>query len=77
MPASNRKMILSSILLLLIACNCAPAIDLFVSPTGDDSNAGTQESPLASLEAARNKARLVAGKEPVTIHCCRWYLLSA
>ena len=31
--------------------------DLMVSPDGDDSNPGTQEAPLATLEAAKEKAQ--------------------
>ena len=68
MYASNRNKIFSSIFLLLIAINSASAMDLYVSPSGNDSNPGTQESPVASLAVARDKARQFAGNEPVTIH---------
>ena len=68
MYASNRNKIFSSIFLLLIAINSASAMDLYVSPSGNDSNPGTQESPVTSLAAARDKARQFAGNEPVTIH---------
>ena len=44
------------------------AADLYVSPAGNDRNAGTQAAPVQSLEAARNAARKFAGKEPVTVH---------
>jgi len=43
------------------------ALDLYVSPTGNDSNDGTKSNPLASLEAAKKKARNVAGEEAVTV----------
>lgn len=41
--------------LLLLPTLPAQAADLFVAPTGDDSQAGTRENPLATLEGARNK----------------------
>ncbi|MGJ8634658.1 MAG: right-handed parallel beta-helix repeat-containing protein, partial [Luteolibacter sp.] len=44
------------------------AADIHVSPTGDDGNPGTGDSPLVSLSAARDMAREFAGKEAVTIH---------
>lgn len=46
----------------------APAADIHVSPDGKDTNTGAAASPLATLGAARDAARKVAGKEPVTIH---------
>lgn len=46
----------------------ALALDLHVSPAGEDTNAGTKAAPLASLAAARDAARKVVGKEAVTIH---------
>ncbi len=46
----------------------ALALDLHVSPAGKDTNPGTEAAPLASLAAARDAARKVAGKEVVTIH---------
>ena len=46
----------------------ARAADIFVSPNGADVNPGTKSQPLASLSAARDKVRKVAGKEPVTVH---------
>ena len=56
-----------SILTLLTAIPVA-ADDIYVSPTGNDQHDGTKASPLASLAAARNKARSMAGKTPVTVH---------
>lgn len=44
------------------------AADLHVSPSGNDSNQGSKESPLASLSAARDAARGFTGKERVTVH---------
>ena len=42
--------------------------DIYVSPNGRDSNPGTIDAPLATLAAARDTARPVAGKETVTVH---------
>lgn len=44
------------VLFLLAAYSCG-AIDIYLSPTGSDANAGTRDSPLASLSAALRKAR--------------------
>ena len=55
-------------LLLVITPSITSGADIYVSPSGNDSNSGTKASPLASLEAARNTARKYAGKEPVTVH---------
>ena len=46
----------------------ALALDLHVSAAGKDANPGTEGAPLATLAAARDAARKVAGKEAVTIH---------
>ncbi|MGJ8692958.1 MAG: peptide-binding protein [Thalassotalea sp.] len=46
----------------------AHALDVYVSPNGLDSNSGAASAPLASLAAAQQKARTVAGKEAVTVH---------
>ncbi|MGJ8656580.1 MAG: right-handed parallel beta-helix repeat-containing protein [Akkermansiaceae bacterium] len=44
------------------------AADIYVSPDGADTNAGTQAKPLATFSAARDKVRAVVGKEAVTVH---------
>ena len=46
----------------------SPAADLHVATTGKDTHPGTAAAPLASLAAARDAARVYAGKEPVTVH---------
>ena len=46
----------------------AYAADIFVSPSGDDANAGTTEAPLGSLAAAKSAAASFAGKESVIVH---------
>ena len=56
------------LILTLLTATPAMADDLYVSPTGNDRHAGTKASPLASLAAARDKARSMAGKSAVTIH---------
>ena len=68
MHTSIPKQIFGSIFLLLIATNAASAMDVFVSPSGNDTNPGTKESPIASIVEARDKAMQFAGKQPVTIH---------
>jgi hypothetical protein len=58
-----------SVLLLCIAAQVARGAELYVSPTGDDKNAGTIGSPIATLTAARDKAdQLKAGNTPVTVY---------
>lgn len=54
--------------LLLWAPTSSYSADFYVSPHGGDSNRGTKESPFASLAAARDAARPVAGTEAVTVH---------
>ena len=46
----------------------AQAADFHVSLAGKDSNPGSASAPFATLVAARDAVRKVAGKEPVTIH---------
>jgi MYXO-CTERM domain-containing protein len=41
---------------LLLATGSASAAEYYVSPTGSDSNAGTQASPFATLQKANNSA---------------------
>ena len=42
-------------------------IVLYVSPTGGDSNPGTIEKPLKTLEGARNKVRQLKGNADVPV----------
>jgi hypothetical protein len=42
--------------------------ELYVSPTGHDTNPGTVSAPLQSLAAARHAVRAYVGKEAVTVH---------
>lgn len=44
------------------------ALDIYVSPTGSDSNTGVKDKPLATFEAAQKKARIYSGKETVTVY---------
>jgi hypothetical protein len=46
----------------------ALAIDLYVSPSGDDRHPGTQQQPLQSFAAAQKAARAAHGKGALTIH---------
>jgi hypothetical protein len=43
----------------------AAAVTLHVSPRGNDSNPGTEDKPLASLEGARDRLRAVRNSGPV------------
>ncbi|MDW5290108.1 right-handed parallel beta-helix repeat-containing protein [Formosa sp. PL04] len=58
----------------ILICFCllsmqAFAIEVHVSPKGDDANAGTQGAPLATLQAARDALRKSGriGKEPCSV----------
>jgi len=59
-----------AILCILIATilPASLAADIYVSPTGSDSNSGSIDQPLATLAAAQQKAREIAGKSAVTVH---------
>src|SRR4030042_806217 len=46
------------------------AAKVFVSPGGDDSNAGTEEKPLRSLAAAQKAAQKLSANHPVTVVLC-------
>lgn len=57
--------------LLLVICLEIQARDFYVAPGGSDSNQGTLQSPLATLEAARDAVRQeIAGgmKGDITVH---------
>jgi hypothetical protein len=54
---------------LIIGAGMAYGAEIYVSPTGNDANPGTIDSPLVSLTAARDKAdQLKAGSTPVTVY---------
>jgi hypothetical protein len=46
----------------------AAAADIYVSTKGTDSNPGTPAAPVATLAAARDLVKTVAGKAAVTVH---------
>ena len=54
---------------LLVVSNSVYAAELFVGPTGSDTNSGTKNAPLASLEGAQAliASKNLAGSEPVTV----------
>ncbi|MDF7800404.1 right-handed parallel beta-helix repeat-containing protein [Pontiellaceae bacterium B1224] len=52
----------------LAFCSAALAADLYVSPSGNDKNPGTQEKPIASMSRAVEKVQPHAGKTPITVH---------
>ncbi len=49
-----------------MAC-AASAVELFVSPSGNDSNAGSRAKPLRSFAGARARVRRLRTKGPVTV----------
>lgn len=55
---NHLKIILFSSLILIVTLQSA-AITIYVSPSGNDSNAGTKENPLASLAGARDKVKSI------------------
>ncbi len=44
------------------------ATELYVAPTGKDSNPGTRAAPFNHFSTARDAARKFTGEEAVTIH---------
>ncbi|MCP5536215.1 MAG: right-handed parallel beta-helix repeat-containing protein [Akkermansiaceae bacterium] len=52
----------------IAASSFTHGMEIHVHPGGNDANAGTAAKPLATLAAARDKARASVGKEPVTVH---------
>ena len=67
MEKRMRKIVATQLAVLGLSAQ-AMALDLYVSPQGKDTNPGTQGAPLATLAAARDAARTVAGKEKVSVH---------
>ncbi|MBF8294233.1 MAG: Beta helix protein, partial [Bacteroidetes bacterium] len=65
--------LLSSLLLTTFMFTCVQAQQLFVSPTGDDSNPGTSEKPFRTLERARAAVRVyhrttpASNRQPFTV----------
>ena len=61
-------LMLLSVLPAGMAAEAAPAAaDVYVSPTGDDANDGTQAKPVATLARAAELARGKSGAETVTV----------
>lgn len=56
------------LLVLGLATGWMHAADIYVSPDGSDANRGSQASPVATLERARDLVRADAGKSPITVH---------
>ncbi|OYV06074.1 MAG: hypothetical protein CFE26_08250, partial [Verrucomicrobiales bacterium VVV1] len=56
-----------AILFLITAAVADAAVSIHVSPTGNDSNPGTSDKPLATLAAAQTLARQSVGHEAVTV----------
>ena len=54
--------------LSFLVLGSAHALDIYVSTQGSDKNSGQHGEPLASLAAAKEKARRLAGKETVRVH---------
>lgn len=56
----------SLILGLLVPLNSG-AIDLYVAPNGDNDSAGTENSPLQTLEGARNRVRTLSKNQSIRV----------
>ncbi len=52
------------ILVFLISCSQQNTLELYVSPTGDDANSGTENNPFKSLEKAKVAVRLQLKDSP-------------
>ncbi len=63
----TRQILLSLAALGLVTPVLQAAI-LYVSPTGNDAGAGTQQQPFATLQRAQQEARKFAGREAVTVN---------
>ena len=68
------KKLISIFLILTIIAGCIPifakeadSMKIYVSPMGDDANAGTLESPVKTLSAARDMARSVEGSSEIIL----------
>jgi len=55
-----------SLLLVLLACPAARAVDFYVAPTGDDANPGSRQQPFATLQRARDAVRALKSQGPLT-----------
>jgi hypothetical protein len=55
------------IAVVLLLSLSLPAAEIYVAPDGNDSDSGSRDAPLQSLAAARDAARPLAGREPVTV----------
>jgi hypothetical protein len=54
-----------SLVVCLCCSNRAPAAELYVAPADKDSNPGSFEKPLATLEAARDAIRRIKAAGPL------------
>ena len=54
-----------AVAVVVISCQEATAVTLYVSTTGDDLNSGTEEKPFATLERARDEIRLLKTSRPL------------
>jgi hypothetical protein len=60
--------------LLLATCTRLPAAEFFVSPSGNDTNPGTEAKPFATLERARDAARHQGEPARVVVRAGIYYL---
>ena len=68
--SSASKTTLFSALLVVATTSSLSALELYVSPAGDDAAAGTKDAPFLTPAHARDHVRKSSalGKEPVTVH---------
>ena len=58
------RLLLSIVVALTFGVSAVGTIEIYVSPVGDDANAGTQQKPLASLARARDVVRQQKAEHP-------------
>uniref|UniRef100_UPI00356A7CAD right-handed parallel beta-helix repeat-containing protein n=1 Tax=Novipirellula sp. TaxID=2795430 RepID=UPI00356A7CAD len=62
------KLATTTLLIILATAQTTLAADLFVSMSGNDTQPGTKELPVATLQKAKTLAASYAGNEAVTVH---------
>jgi len=65
--AAPIRFLSGAVFLSLLAAASLAAIEIHVSPSGNDTNPGTPDRPVASLHHAQELARAVATRETVTV----------
>jgi len=65
---ANSKILSTSVIgIMLVIAGMGAGAEIFVAPSGNDANPGTEARPFATLRRAQQAARAVARQEPVTV----------